>query len=69
MNEWEWQLLEEKTTLDSIAVLGVAIKPGDRVRLRPRSGGATFSIWRWPVASPSLNPLSRTTRIKYTLLY
>lgn len=44
MNEWEWQLLEEKTTLDSVAVSGGEIKTGDRVRLRPRSGGDIFDI-------------------------
>jgi len=44
MNEWEWQLLEEKTTLDSVSVSGVEIKTGDHVRLRPRAGGDIFDI-------------------------
>ena len=44
MNEWEWQLLEDKTTLDHIDVLGVALKPGDRVRLRPQSGGDILDL-------------------------
>ncbi|HEX5733016.1 MAG TPA: hypothetical protein VF131_09300 [Blastocatellia bacterium] len=44
MNEWEWQLLEEKTPLDSVQVLGVDIKKGDRVRLRPRKGGDILDL-------------------------
>ena len=44
MNEWEWQLLEERTQLSSIQVLGVDLKPGDRVRLRPRAGGDIFDL-------------------------
>jgi hydrogenase maturation protease len=39
MNEWEWQLLEDKT-LDSVGDL----KVGDRVRLRPRVGGDIFDM-------------------------
>ncbi len=44
MNEWEWQLLEDQSTLDHIDVLGVALKPGDRVRLKPRSGGDILDL-------------------------
>ncbi len=44
MNEWEWQLLEEKTTLESINVSGVEVKPGERVRLRPKAGGDIFDL-------------------------
>lgn len=44
MNEWEWQLLEEKTQLDHVQVLGVDLKPGDRVRLRPRAGGDILDL-------------------------
>ncbi|MGB9181694.1 MAG: hypothetical protein WCB68_20860 [Pyrinomonadaceae bacterium] len=44
MNEWEWQLLEEKTTLESVTVNGVEIKQGERVRLRPRAGGDIFDL-------------------------
>ena len=36
MNEWEWQLLEEKQPLDQILVNGVSVKCGDRVILRPK---------------------------------
>jgi hypothetical protein len=44
MNEWEWQLLEEKTTLESVLISGVEIRTGMRVRLRPRAGGDIFDI-------------------------
>jgi hydrogenase maturation protease len=44
MNEWEWQLLEEKTPTVSVTVSGVEIKQGDRVRLRPRPGGDIFDL-------------------------
>jgi len=44
MNEWEWQLLEEKIPLDHVRVLEVDLKPGDRVRLRPRSGGDILDL-------------------------
>jgi len=44
MNEWEWQLLEEKTPTASVCVSGVEVKRGDRVRLRPRAGGDIFDL-------------------------
>ena len=44
MNEWEWQLLEDKTFVDSITVDGVESKKGDRVRLAPRPGGDVFDL-------------------------
>jgi hydrogenase maturation protease len=44
MNEWEWQLLEEKTPLDHLEISGVEVKPGSRVRLRPRKGGDVMDI-------------------------
>jgi hypothetical protein len=44
MNEWEWQLLEEKTAVESVSVSGVEIKVGDRVRLRPKAGGDIFDL-------------------------
>jgi hydrogenase maturation protease len=44
MNEWEWQLLEEKNLVDHIEVHGVQVKAGDRVRLRPREGGDIMDI-------------------------
>ena len=44
MNEWEWQLLEDKTLLEHVVVGGVELKQGDRVRLRPRAGGDVFDL-------------------------
>jgi hypothetical protein len=44
MNEWEWQLLEDKTEAESICVDGVELKKGDRVRLHPRKGGDVLDI-------------------------
>jgi hypothetical protein len=44
MNEWEWQLLEEKTPLDSLLISGVELRPGDPVRLRPRAGGDVLDL-------------------------
>jgi hypothetical protein len=44
MNELDWQLLEEKTPVESVSVRGVEIKRGERVRLRPRAGGDIFDL-------------------------
>lgn len=44
MNEWEWSLLEDKAVLDHLEVEGVEIRKGDRVRLRPRSGGDILDL-------------------------
>jgi hydrogenase maturation protease len=44
MNEWEWNLLEDKAPLDSIEIAGVAVRTGDRVRLRPRAGGDILDL-------------------------
>jgi hypothetical protein len=44
MNEWEFQLLEDRPTLASVAVTGGAVEPGMRVRLRPRTGGDIFDL-------------------------
>lgn len=44
MNEWEWQLLEDKDPVESVEILGVPVRRGDRVRLRPRAGGDIFDI-------------------------
>ena len=44
MNEWEWQLLEDKSSVAQVEVGGVAIHVGDRVRLRPRAGGDVFDL-------------------------
>ncbi len=44
MNEWEWQILEDKTPAKSLEIRGVAIQRGDRVRLNPKSGGDIFDL-------------------------
>jgi len=44
MNEWEWQLLEDKVSIESVSVEGVQVRRGDRVKLRPRSGGDVFDL-------------------------
>ena len=44
MNEWEFQLLEDKTPLASVMIAGVEVRAGDLVRLRPRTGGDVFDL-------------------------
>ncbi len=44
MNEWEWQLLEDKALLDHLMISGVEVKTGDRVRLFPHKGGDILDI-------------------------
>lgn len=44
MNQWEWNLLEDKTPLDQVEIDGMEVKAGDRVRLRPRPGGDILDI-------------------------
>ena len=44
MNEWEWKLLEESTPLERVAVSGLELACGDRVRLRPRAGGDILDL-------------------------
>jgi hydrogenase maturation protease len=44
MNEWEWQLLEDKKTVENLCVAGVEVRPGSKVRLRPRPGGDVMDI-------------------------
>jgi hypothetical protein len=44
VNEWEWQLLEEKAPIDHLLVDGVTVRPGDRVQLRPRQGGDVIDM-------------------------
>src|ERR1700746_3793459 len=44
MNEWEFQLLEDRLQLNSLQVRGVEVRRGDRVRLRPRAGGDIFDL-------------------------
>ena len=44
MNEWEFQLLEDKSELDAVRVFGIELRAGDRVRLRPKQGGDIFDL-------------------------
>jgi hypothetical protein len=44
VTEWEWQVLEDKTPLEEAEAGGVRVRPGSRVRLRPRSGGDILDI-------------------------
>jgi hydrogenase maturation protease len=44
MNEWEWNLLEDKTTMDHVDIGGVTVRVGDRVRLHPKEGGDILDI-------------------------
>jgi hypothetical protein len=44
MNDWEWQLLEDKTLTDHVTISGVEIRQGDRVRLTPKPGGDVFDL-------------------------
>lgn len=44
MNEWEWNLLEDKATVDHVEVGGIALKTGDRVRLQPKEGGDILDL-------------------------
>jgi hydrogenase maturation protease len=44
VNEWEWQLLEDKQPMERLTVAGAELKMGDRVRLRPRKGGDVMDI-------------------------
>ena len=44
MNQWEWNLLEDKTQVDHVLVGGVEVKTGNRVRLKPRDGGDILDL-------------------------
>jgi hydrogenase maturation protease len=44
MNEWEWNLLEDRAAVDHIEIDGIQVKTGDRVRLRPKEGGDILDL-------------------------
>jgi hydrogenase maturation protease len=44
MNQWEWNLLEDKMQADHVVIDGVEVRTGDRVRLRPKDGGDILDI-------------------------
>jgi hydrogenase maturation protease len=44
MNEWEWNLLEDKAPVEFLDIGGVELRKGDRVRLHPRAGGDILDL-------------------------
>ena len=44
MNEWEWQLLEDKPPIECVTAGSFQFRPGDRIRLRPRNVGDIMDI-------------------------
>ena len=44
MNEWEWELLEARTPVESVGVAGVKVRKRSRVRLRPHERGDIFDV-------------------------
>lgn len=44
MNQFEWQLLEDRLPVESVAVGGGRVAKGDRVILKPRTGGDIFDL-------------------------
>ena len=44
MNEWEWNLLEDKAAVNHLEIGGVTVKVGDRVLLNPKEGGDILDI-------------------------
>ena len=44
MDEWQFHALEDHDALASVEVGGRTVRPGDRVRLRPRAGGDIFDL-------------------------
>ncbi len=44
MNEWEWQLLEDTSPVETVEIAGATVRVGDRVKLCPRKGGDVLDI-------------------------
>jgi len=44
MNQWEWNLLEDKTQVDHVLIGGVEVRTGNRVRLKPHDGGDILDL-------------------------
>jgi hypothetical protein len=40
----DWTFMEEKPVPESVRVAGVELRAGDRVRLRPKTGGDIFDL-------------------------
>ena len=64
MNEWEWQLLEDKPALDRVTVDGVEFKPAIASGCA-RARAATSWTSRWPARSRSSRASSRTTKARF----
>ena len=44
MNDWEWQLLEDKSPVPSLRIAGIEVRAGDKVRLCPCKGGDVLDM-------------------------
>jgi hypothetical protein len=44
MNEFDFQLLEDHTPMESLTIGCAVVRAGDLVRLRPRAGGDVFDL-------------------------
>jgi hypothetical protein len=44
MDKLQWQLLEERESVDEIGVGDIRLHVGDHVRLKPRAGGDIFDL-------------------------
>ena len=66
MNQWEWNLLEDKAQLDHVEIAGTVVKKGDRVRLRSQGAAATFWTSRCAGRSQPSKALKRTTKARST---
>jgi hydrogenase maturation protease len=44
MNQFEWNLLEEKEQVDHVVIGGVEVRKGSRVRLQPHEGGDILDL-------------------------
>ncbi len=44
MNQWEWNLLEDKEQVDYVVIGEVEVRKGTRVRLHPHEGGDIFDL-------------------------
>jgi hydrogenase maturation protease len=44
MNQWEWNLLEDKEQVDHVVIGETEVRKGSRVRLQPREGGDILDL-------------------------
>src|SRR5215471_17395751 len=44
MKQWEFQLLEEHTPLQSVSVMGTELMAGDQVRIKPNGRGDILDL-------------------------